>query len=71
MIDLPHSNKPYIAVPIKTAIAKKQPAVASLSGTARIVVAIDPGHGGTDPGALGSRRGKKRHYEKEVTFADR
>ena len=34
-------------------------------GKRRIVIAIDPGHGGEDPGAIG-RRGT---YEKEVTLA--
>ncbi len=33
-----------------------------------IIIAIDPGHGGSDPGALGPARGKKRNYEKNVTL---
>lgn len=34
-------------------------------GTADIIVAIDPGHGGNDPGAIGPRR----KYEKHITLS--
>ncbi len=37
-------------------------------GTDDIIIAVDPGHGGSDPGALGPLRGKKRNYEKNVTL---
>jgi len=39
--------------------------VAKPAGRRRIIVAIDPGHGGEDPGAIGSRG----TYEKNVTLA--
>lgn len=42
--------------------------VAAPFGTEDIIIAIDPGHGGNDPGALGPGRGKKRNHEKNVTL---
>ncbi|MGL5250526.1 MAG: N-acetylmuramoyl-L-alanine amidase, partial [Enterovibrio sp.] len=48
--DLPQESEPKVALPF---------------GTSDIAIAIDPGHGGNDPGAVG-RRGK---YEKYVTLA--
>lgn len=45
---------------------KEQPGTRSLAdGKRRVVIAIDPGHGGEDPGAIG-RRGT---YEKDVALA--
>ncbi|MGL5291270.1 MAG: N-acetylmuramoyl-L-alanine amidase, partial [Vibrionaceae bacterium] len=48
--ELPSTSEPKVELPF---------------GTNDIVIAIDPGHGGNDPGAVG-RRGK---YEKYVTLA--
>ena len=42
-----------------------KPAPRAASGRRRITIAIDPGHGGEDPGAIG-RRGT---YEKNITLA--
>lgn len=67
-------------IPVKTLEAPKQNASNEAAtfeskglntldfGTDDIIIAIDPGHGGSDPGALGPGRGKKRNYEKNVTL---
>ena len=39
------------------------------SGRRDIVIAIDAGHGGEDPGALGPKTGKRRLREKDVVLA--
>ena len=67
VVDLPHAqkvdkNKPTLSV----AEMKRRETVAALHfGTEDIVVAIDPGHGGNDPGAIGPRR----KQEKDVNLA--
>lgn len=67
VVDLPHAqkvdkNKPTLSVAEK----KRRETVAALPfGTEDIVVAIDPGHGGNDPGAIGPRR----KQEKDVNLA--
>ncbi len=67
VIDLPHKEKN--ARPVKKIITKSSPKIHNLSGNADIIVAIDPGHGGNDPGAPGVKRnGKVKNYEKEVTL---
>lgn len=43
--------------------------VQSSSGRRDIVIAIDAGHGGEDPGALGPKIGKRRLREKDVVLA--
>lgn len=43
--------------------------VQSTSGRRDIVIAIDAGHGGEDPGALGPKVGKRRLREKDVVLA--
>jgi len=66
VIDLPHSNvssartKP--AVDAKKVVASKD--ASQLQGNADIVIAIDPGHGGEDPGSIGP----SRKYEKHTTM---
>ncbi|SHO55032.1 N-acetylmuramoyl-L-alanine amidase [Vibrio quintilis] len=64
VIDLPHGkvSLPVLAAPQKVKVAKD---VSQFSGNADIVVAIDAGHGGEDPGSIGPR-GK---YEKSVTLS--
>ena len=58
--------KAATAAPGRMPEAKPAPkATGKLAGRRRITVAIDPGHGGEDPGAIG-RRGT---YEKNVTLA--
>ncbi|WP_028023431.1 N-acetylmuramoyl-L-alanine amidase [Enterovibrio calviensis] len=65
VIDLPHSAKPAA---VKPAVKKTQPTEAQAAlpfGTDDIIIALDPGHGGNDPGAIGPRR----KYEKHVTLS--
>jgi len=53
----------------KTVEKTVQKVVASQSGRRDIVIAIDAGHGGEDPGALGPKIGKRRLREKDVVLA--
>lgn len=46
-----------------------QQVVQTQSGRRDIVIAIDAGHGGEDPGALGPKVGKRRLREKDVVLA--
>lgn len=66
VIDLPHgkaSNQPKATVPSsKTAVSRD---ASQLRGTADIIVAIDAGHGGEDPGSIGPTK----KYEKHVTLS--
>lgn len=70
------ANKPVVSQPVAkpavpataapTATAAAQPAIkADLSGKRFIVIAVDAGHGGEDPGAIGPNRLR----EKEVTLS--
>ncbi|SON50782.1 N-acetylmuramoyl-L-alanine amidase [Vibrio tapetis] len=67
VIDLPHSNvspvkpKPVIQPKANDTASKH---ASSLRGSADIIVAIDPGHGGEDPGSIGP----SRKYEKHTTM---
>ncbi|WP_407331990.1 N-acetylmuramoyl-L-alanine amidase [Enterovibrio sp. 27052020O] len=64
VIDLPHSAQTVAVTPVK----KTPPSEAQAAlpfGTDDIIIAIDPGHGGNDPGAVGP----KRKYEKHVTLS--
>ena len=56
-------SKPSAAPSERAPVAK--PAPRSATSRRRITIAIDPGHGGEDPGAIG-RRGT---YEKNITLA--
>ncbi|MCE2595163.1 N-acetylmuramoyl-L-alanine amidase [Motilimonas cestriensis] len=60
VIDLPHNN----IKSTKEVSAKKPVVPPSLNDQRDIVIAVDAGHGGDDPGALG-----KQTYEKHVTLA--
>ncbi|CAM3784484.1 N-acetylmuramoyl-L-alanine amidase [Vibrio aerogenes] len=64
VIDLPHGKValPVIVPPQAIKVAKD---ASQFSGNADIIVAIDAGHGGEDPGSIGPR-GK---YEKSVTLS--
>lgn len=64
VIDLPHKAEVAKAKPAKPA-EKIETQAALPFGTDDIIIAIDPGHGGNDPGAVGPRR----KYEKHVTLA--
>ncbi|STQ77153.1 N-acetylmuramoyl-L-alanine amidase [Grimontia hollisae] len=64
VIDIPHSDTAATMTPVKPAAATEAQAALPF-GTDDIIIAIDPGHGGNDPGAVGPRR----KYEKHVTLA--
>ncbi|MCL9776361.1 LysM peptidoglycan-binding domain-containing protein [Vibrio methylphosphonaticus] len=68
VIDLPH-GKAAQAKPVAVASSSSKTAVSrdasQLRGTADIVVAIDAGHGGEDPGSIGPTN----KYEKHVTLS--
>lgn len=67
VIDLPHgSQKEATSEPAKsTSPATVSRDASQLLGTADIVVAIDAGHGGEDPGSIGP----SKRYEKHATLA--
>ncbi|MCE2570581.1 N-acetylmuramoyl-L-alanine amidase [Motilimonas eburnea] len=58
VLDLPHGKAKAVVK------APKQVTAPDVQGERDIIIAIDAGHGGDDPGALG-----KRTYEKNVTLA--
>lgn len=67
VIDLPHgASQPDATVPevssSKTSVSRD---ISQFLGSAEIVVAIDAGHGGEDPGSIGPTR----KYEKHATLA--
>lgn len=64
VVDMPHAMKKPTAQPSSSATQVSRDA-SQLSGNADIVVAIDPGHGGEDPGSIGPTK----KYEKHVTLA--
>ncbi|NGN98991.1 LysM peptidoglycan-binding domain-containing protein [Grimontia sp. S25] len=64
VIDIPHGKK-TVAVKSAKPAAPAETQTALPFGTDDIIIAIDPGHGGNDPGAVGPRR----KYEKHVTLA--
>lgn len=64
VVDLPHSKStkaPVVAPQSDTKVSKD---ASQLLGNADIIVAIDAGHGGEDPGSIGPTR----KYEKHVTL---
>jgi N-acetylmuramoyl-L-alanine amidase len=66
VVDLPHSASAKIETPKKSDTATSSSKDASqLKGNADIVVAIDAGHGGEDPGSVGPTR----KYEKHITLS--
>ncbi|WP_035477768.1 N-acetylmuramoyl-L-alanine amidase [Aliagarivorans taiwanensis] len=64
VIDLPDKKGEQRVAQEQQQVAKTQ-STQQLTGDRDIVIAIDPGHGGEDPGAIGP----KRTYEKGITLA--
>lgn len=68
VLDMPHgagkSSKPATSSPSSSKSSVSRDA-SQLAGNAEIVVAIDAGHGGEDPGSIGP----SRKYEKHATLA--
>jgi N-acetylmuramoyl-L-alanine amidase len=60
----PQASGP-IPGPVQPPSSTPPPAAQPRGGVRRITIAIDPGHGGEDPGAIG----KRGTYEKNVTLA--
>lgn len=65
VIDLPHAESASQPAAKPSSEAKVSRDASQLYGTADIVVAIDAGHGGEDPGSIGPTR----KYEKDVTLS--
>ncbi|WP_413285869.1 N-acetylmuramoyl-L-alanine amidase [Vibrio sp. MA40-2] len=68
VVDLPHSSKSTVETPvIKNTSSTPSPSkdASQFSGNADIVVAIDAGHGGEDPGSIGP----SNKYEKHATLS--
>ncbi|MFH0223063.1 N-acetylmuramoyl-L-alanine amidase [Vibrio furnissii] len=65
VIDLPHAESASQPAAKPSSETKVSRDASQLYGTADIVVAIDAGHGGEDPGSIGPTR----KYEKDVTLS--
>ncbi|CAM2817129.1 LysM peptidoglycan-binding domain-containing protein [Vibrio neptunius] len=69
VIDMPHGSSSSSSAAVKPSSPSRSTQVSrdasQLLGTADIVVAIDAGHGGEDPGSIGPNR----KYEKHATLA--
>ncbi|MFP2769616.1 N-acetylmuramoyl-L-alanine amidase [Oceanisphaera sp. KMM 10153] len=59
VIDLPYADKSRAPQPV----ARKAAPV----GQREIVIAIDPGHGGEDPGAIGPRKNQEKHITLSIS----
>lgn len=67
VIDIPHqvASKPQTTSTSTVTQSKVSKDASQLAGTADIIVAIDAGHGGEDPGSIGPTR----KYEKHATLS--
>ncbi len=65
VIDLPHGDTSSTASSAGSSENKVSRDASQLYGTEDIVVAIDAGHGGEDPGSIGP----SRRYEKDITLS--
>lgn len=65
VIDLPHAQSSTSSADKPASESTVSRDASQLHGTADIVVAIDAGHGGEDPGSIGP----SRKYEKDVTLS--
>ncbi|MDR9830751.1 N-acetylmuramoyl-L-alanine amidase [Vibrio sp. FNV 38] len=63
VVDMPHAEKKIPVVSSNSSQVSRD--ASQLTGSADIVVAIDPGHGGEDPGSIGP----SKKYEKHATLA--
>ncbi len=66
VIDLPHANKTAAAAskPAKSTTRGKD--MSSVKPAQEVLIVIDPGHGGEDPGSIGPSR---RKYEKDAVLS--
>ncbi|EGQ7905398.1 N-acetylmuramoyl-L-alanine amidase [Vibrio alginolyticus] len=64
VIDLPHGKKESTSKPSKPAAASKD--MSSVQRAQEVLIVIDPGHGGEDPGSIGPSR---RKYEKDAVLS--
>ena len=66
MIDLPHGKKASTSAskPSKPAATSKD--MSSVQRAQEVLIVIDPGHGGEDPGSIGPSR---RKYEKDAVLS--
>lgn len=64
VIDLPHGKKASTSKPSKPAAASKD--MSSVQRAQEVLIVIDPGHGGEDPGSIGPSR---RKYEKDAVLS--
>ncbi|MCV5372924.1 N-acetylmuramoyl-L-alanine amidase, partial [Escherichia coli] len=66
VIDLPHGKKTATAAakPSKPATTSKD--MSTVQRAQEVLIVIDPGHGGEDPGSIGSSR---RKYEKDAVLS--
>lgn len=71
MIPVPHWGRDYVVtVPLGAAdVAVDLPEVAGPDDPARPLVVIDAGHGGRDPGAIGTDAEGRKVSEKDITLA--
>ena len=60
-VNPPPSVRPVVPVTMEPAPAKLPPPAPMPSGKRAIVIAIDAGHGGEDPGALGPKGAREKH----------
>ena len=65
VIDLPHGDTSSTTSSASASDSKVSRDASQLYGTEDIVVAIDAGHGGEDPGSIGP----SRRYEKDITLS--
>lgn len=67
VIDLPHSPEPAVEASKDKAKVPVSRDVTQLKGNADIIIAIDAGHGGEDPGSIGPTKKYEKHATLSIT----